>query len=434
MAYKLLIVESPTKAKKIKDYLGSGFVVESSTGHIRDLTSKPDSKDPQRRLGIDLDRNFEPIYEIIAGKKTLLANLKKKAAGAEQVIMATDEDREGEAIAWHLCQALGLQVDQTKRIVYHEITPDAIRQAMKSARPIDQNLVDAQQARRILDRLVGYELSPVLWKKVSAGLSAGRVQSVTVRLIVERELEIKAFNSASFFKPTAIFRLPGANQKDDLPAELDKQLDKLDDVRSFLLDAKDETFEVIDCQSRPGRRQPPPPLKTSSLQQAAASRFGYSPKKTMQLAQRLYENGRITYMRTDSLNLSQEFIKAAAAYLKNSPDYGPSYAETKTYQARGKAQEAHEAIRPTDINMIEASDDPTEQRLYKLIRERTLASQMTPAKLTGTTVSVGIKSRPEKFIIKGEVVDFPWVFESHRPSTARCHPATTNCWPATTSS
>ena len=407
MAYKLLIVESPTKAKKIKDYLGPGFVVESSTGHVRDLTNKPDSKDPQRRLGIDLDRNFEPIYETIASKKTLLADLKKKAAAAEQVIMATDEDREGEAIAWHLCQILGLPVDQTERIVYHEITSDAIQQAMKSARPIDQNLVDAQQARRILDRLVGYELSPVLWRKVSAGLSAGRVQSVAVRLIVEKEVTIRAFNSTSFFKPTAIFRLPGTDQKDDLPAELDSQFDKLDDVRSFLLAAKDEAFEVVDCQSRPGQRRPPPPLKTSSLQQAAASRFGYSPKKTMQLAQRLYENGHITYMRTDSLNLGQQFLQATAAYLKNSPDYGPSYAETKTYQAGGKAQEAHEAIRPSDVNTIEASDDPTEQRLYKLIRDRTLASQMTAAKMTATTVSVGIKSRPEKFVIKGEVVDFP---------------------------
>lgn len=406
MAYKLLIVESPTKAKKIKDYLGSGFVVESSTGHVRDLTNKPDSKDPQRRLGIDLDRNFEPIYEIINGKKSLLADLKKKAADAEAVIMATDEDREGEAIAWHLCLALGLPVDQTERIVYHEITPDAIQQALESARPIDQNLVDAQQARRILDRLVGYELSPVLWKKVQAGLSAGRVQSVAVRLIVEREREIKAFKPTSFFKPTAIFRLPGAEQKDDLPAELDGQFDNLDDARAFLTAAKDETFEVTDCQSRPGQRRPPVPLKTSSLQQAAASRFGYSPKKTMQLAQKLYENGRITYMRTDSFNLSRQFLGSVSEFLKSSPDYGPDYAETKTYQAGGKAQEAHEAIRPTDISITEASNDPSEQRLYKLIRDRTLASQMTAAKLTATTVSVGIKSRPEKFVIKGEVVDF----------------------------
>lgn len=407
MAYKLLIVESPTKAKKIKDYLGSEFVVESSTGHVRDLTNKPDSKDPQRRLGIDLDRNFEPIYEIISGKKSLLTDLKKKAAGAKQVIMATDEDREGEAIAWHLCLALGLPVDQTERIVYHEITPEAIQQALESSRPIDQNLVDAQQARRILDRLVGFELSPVLWKKVKTGLSAGRVQSVAVRLIVEREQEIKAFKPASFFKPTAIFRLPGADQKDDLPAELDTQFGQLDEVRNFLLAAKDETFEVTDCQRRPGQRRPPPPLKTSSLQQAAASRFGYSPKRTMQLAQKLYENGRITYMRTDSLNLSQQFLQSVAKYLENDPLYGPDYADKKTYQAGGKAQEAHEAIRPTDISTTEASDDPTEQRLYKLIRDRTLASQMTAAKLTATTVNVGIKSRPEKFVIKGEVVDFP---------------------------
>ena len=406
MAYKLLIVESPTKAKKIKDYLGSGFVVESSTGHVRDLTNRPDSKDPQRRLGIDLERNFEPIYEIIAGKKTLLADLKKKAAAAEQVIMATDEDREGEAIAWHLCLALGLPVDQTERIVYHEITPEAISQALEEARPIDQNLVDAQQARRILDRLVGFELSPVLWKKVRTGLSAGRVQSVAVRLIVEKEQEIKAFEPASFFKPTAIFRPPQGEQKDDLPAELDSQFDNLDDARNFLTAAKDGNFEVVDCQSRPGQRRPPPPLKTSSLQQAAASRFGYSPKKTMQLAQKLYENGRITYMRTDSLNLSRQFLQSVAGYLKNSSDYGPDYAELRTYQAGGKAQEAHEAIRPTDIKTVEASSDPSEQRLYKLIRDRTLASQMTAAKLTATTVSVATKSRPEKFIIKGEVVDF----------------------------
>ncbi len=409
MTYQLLIVESPTKAKKIKDYLGAGYVVESSSGHVRDLTSKPDSKDPQRRLGIDLDQNFEPIYEVINGKKSLLADLKKKAAQADRVIMATDEDREGEAIAWHLCWALGLPPDQTDRIVYHEITPTAIRQALDNARPIDQNLVDAQQARRILDRLVGYELSPVLWKKVKSGLSAGRVQSVAVRLISEREQQIRDFKIASFFKPTAIFRVPDSQEGPgtDLPANLDQQFDSLPKVREFLAAAKDGIFKVVDSRSRPSRRQPSPPFKTSTLQQAAASRFGYSPKKTMRVAQKLYENGHISYMRTDSLNLGQEFQQAARDYLLEQADYGPEYAETRNYRAGGKAQEAHEAIRPTDIKVTEASDDPTEQRLYQLIRNQALASQMPPARLTAATISVGLEERPERFTIKGEIVDFP---------------------------
>lgn len=393
MHKNLVIVESPAKAKTIEKYLGKDFVVKSSFGHIRDL--------PKKGLSIDKDNNFEPFYEIPADKKKVVSELKKIAKNAETVWLASDEDREGEAIAWHLCHALGLKPEETKRIVFHEITKSAIENAVKKPRTVDLNLVDAQQARRVLDRLVGYELSPVLWKKVQAGLSAGRVQSVAVRLIVEREREIESFVPSSKFKVTALFKING----EELKAELPKPLADENEVRSFFQAIKSAKYTVGDITTKPSVRNPSAPFTTSSLQQEAAAKLGYSVKQTMTLAQRLYENGHITYMRTDSTNLSNESLKAAQQHIESV--YGKKYHKLRTYKTRNSsAQEAHEAIRPTDFSKESAGADDQQKRLYQLIWRRAVASQMASAQMERSEITIAIDCSDKTFVAKGEVLIF----------------------------
>ena len=393
MAKNLVIVESPAKAKTIEKFLGKDYVVRSSFGHIRDL--------PKKGLNIDKDNNFAPTYEISADKKKVVAELKKLATGAD-VWLASDEDREGEAIAWHLTQALKLDPKKTKRIVFHEITKPAIEEAIKNPRTVDINLVDAQQARRILDRLVGYELSPVLWKKVRAGLSAGRVQSVSVRLIVEREREIREFTAISSFKVTAIFNVGG----EELKAELDTKFKSIEEAQSFLQSCIDATFTVSAVDKKPGFRSPSAPFTTSSLQQEAARRLGYGVKQTMILAQKLYENGHITYMRTDSTILSTIAVDAAKNYITS--NFGENYSKLQQYKTKNSsAQEAHEAIRPTNFNALEAGDDGQQERLYKLIWQRTLASQMAQAKTDKTEIKISASPKFKNlFLAKGEILTF----------------------------
>lgn len=392
-ANNLVIVESPAKAKTIEKYLGPGYTVKSSFGHIRDL--------PKKGLNIDKDNNFEPTYAISADKKKIVAELRKAAKAAETVWLASDEDREGEAIAWHLCKALGLDTKKTKRIVFHEITKQAILSAIEHPRTVDQDLVDAQQARRILDRLVGYELSPVLWKKVQAGLSAGRVQSVAVRLIVEREREIKNHQATTTYKVTGIFTTAAG----ELKAELTKKLASKAEAQAFLEACKATDFTVVDKSTKPGLRNPGAPFTTSSLQQEAARKLGYSVRQTMTLAQRLYESGHITYMRTDSTNLSSLAINAAQDFITN--QYGANYHQQRQFKTKSAgAQEAHEAIRPTDFAKTSAGSDGQQERLYNLIWRRALASQMTPAKVDKTEISIKAGSRDELFIAKGEVLVF----------------------------
>ena len=393
MAKNLVIVESPAKAKTIEKFLGKDYVVRSSFGHIRDL--------PKKGLNIDKDNNFAPTYEVSADKKKVVAELKKLAAGAD-VWLASDEDREGEAIAWHLTQALKLDPKKTKRIVFHEITKPAIEEAIKNPRTVDINLVDAQQARRILDRLVGYELSPVLWKKVRAGLSAGRVQSVSVRLIVEREREIREFTAISSFKVTAIFNIGG----EELKAELDTKFKSIEEAQSFLQSCIDATFTVSAVDKKPGFRSPSAPFTTSSLQQEAARRLGYGVKQTMILAQKLYENGHITYMRTDSTILSTIAVDAAKNYITS--NFGEKYSKLQQYKTKNSsAQEAHEAIRPTNFNALEAGDDGQQERLYKLIWQRTLASQMAQAKTDKTEIKISASPKFKNlFLAKGEILTF----------------------------
>jgi DNA topoisomerase-1 len=392
MAKNLVIVESPAKAKTIEKFLGKDYEVESSFGHIRDL--------PKKGLNIDLERNFAPHYEISADKKKVVSQLKKAAAGRE-VWLASDEDREGEAIAWHLTQALKLDPAKTKRIVFHEITKPAIEAAIKNPRIVDIKLVDAQQARRVLDRLVGYELSPVLWKKVRTGLSAGRVQSVAVRLVVEREREIKDFASASSFKVAGIF-LAG---KDEIPAELPVKLPDVPATTAWLEKLAGATYKVSSIDQKPGSRSPGAPFITSTLQQEASRRLGYGVRQTMTLAQRLYEAGHITYMRTDSTVLSGQAIKAAETYIIK--EYGAEYHQVRQFKTKNQsAQEAHEAIRPTNFNNLSAGGDSQQQKLYQLIWQRALASQMSPAKLERTEISIAISNQPEKFVAKGEILQF----------------------------
>jgi DNA topoisomerase I len=393
MAKNLVIVESPAKAKTIEKYLGSDFVVKSSFGHIRDL--------PRKGLAIDKDNNFEPSYEIAEDKKRVVAELKKDAKAAETVWLASDEDREGEAIAWHLCHALGLDTAKTKRIVFHEITKSAIENAVKKPRTVDINLVDAQQARRVLDRLVGYELSPVLWKKVQTGLSAGRVQSVAVRLIVEREREIDSFKANSQFKVMAYFTVNG----EELKAELPKGLPDEDSVREFFGSIKQSIYTVSSLSKKPAVRNPSPPFTTSSLQQEAASKLGFSVKQTMTLAQRLYENGHITYMRTDSTNLSTMSLSAAQKHIED--NYGKKYHQYRTYKTKNaQAQEAHEAIRPTIFDNLSAGADEQQQKLYQLIWKRTIASQMASAEIERSEIAIDISGRKEHFLAKGEILVF----------------------------
>ena len=390
----LVIVESPAKAKTIEKYLGSDYIVKSSFGHIRDL--------PKKGMSIDKEHDFKPTYEIPADKKKVVAELKKLAKTSDTVWLASDEDREGEAIAWHLCEALGLDAKTTKRIVFHEITKDAILEAIKTPRTVDLHLVDAQQARRVLDRLVGYELSPVLWKKVRPGLSAGRVQSVAVRLIVERERDIKKYESTSSFKVTAAFKTPDGSE---LPAELSKKLDDYADAVKLLGAANDASYTITDVEQKPGTKSPGAPFTTSSLQQEAARRLGYGVRQTMTLAQRLYENGHITYMRTDSTNLSGQAIGAATDFITK--NYGANYHQVRQFKTKNaSAQEAHEAIRPTSPNTLKAGDDAQQEKLYNLIWQRFVASQMTPARIEKTEATIAMSGQSIPFVAKGEVLTF----------------------------
>lgn len=392
MSKNLVIVESPAKAKTIQKYLGKDFEVRSSFGHIRDL--------PKKGMGIDL-ASFTPDYEVSADKKKLVTELKAAVKKADMVWLASDEDREGEAIAWHLAEELKLKPENRKRIVFHEITKNAILKAIENPRDIDQNLVNAQQARRVLDRIVGFEMSPVLWKKVKVGLSAGRVQSVAVRLVVEREKEIR------HFQPTASFKLDGifvnANQQ-DIVAKLKKDFSKEADAQKFLEQAKDTTFKVLNVETKPGSRSASAPFTTSTLQQEASSRLGYNVTTTMRLAQRLYEEGFITYMRTDSVNLSQEAIEGAKNQILS--EYGQDYSQPRNYKTKSSsAQEAHEAIRPTDFGLKTIGDIQL-NKLYQLIYRRTLASQMTNAKIEKTVIEIGNSNLPQHFEAQGEVIVF----------------------------
>ena len=395
MAKNLLIVESPAKAKTIEGYLGKDFLVKSSYGHIRDLV-KGD-------MAINISNNFSQTYEVPADKKQVVAELKKLAKNAEMVWLASDEDREGEAISWHLFETLGLQDAKTKRIVFHEITKPAILRAIESPRTIDYNLVYAQQARRVLDRLVGFELSPVLWKKIKPSLSAGRVQSVAVRLIVEREREINKFNSVAAFKIAAIFN--NGNPKELVKAELPQRFASEGEAERFLKDCIGAEFKINSLDTKPAKRNPAAPFTTSTLQQEASRKLGYSVSRTMQIAQRLYESGKITYMRTDSVNLSETAIQAAANEINSA--YGEKYHKPRTYKTKSAgAQEAHEAIRPTYFDQHTVTGDSSEQRLYELIWKRAIASQMSEALFERTTAQIGISTRAENLVAEGEVLKF----------------------------
>ncbi|MDP4664374.1 MAG: type I DNA topoisomerase [Salibacteraceae bacterium] len=389
----LVIVESPAKAKTIEGYLGKDYVVKSSYGHVRDL--------PTKGLSVDLENNFKPDYTVMADKKKVITELKKLSKEADVIWLATDEDREGEAISWHLAEALGLNFKTTKRIVFHEITKPAILKAIESPRLIDKNLVDAQQARRVLDRIVGFELSPVLWKKVKPSLSAGRVQSVTVRLIVEREKEIDAFTSEEYYRVKAVFQSNGKT----FSADLNKRLSSEADALAFLEKCKNADFTVQSVDKKPGKKSPAAPFTTSTLQQEAARKLGYSVAQTMRVAQSLYEAGKITYMRTDSVNLSDTAIEGATAEINS--EYGNEYLNPRKFSTKtANAQEAHEAIRPTYFNRREVSSDGREQRLYELIWKRAIASQMSDAKLLRTTIKISSQNIDELFEVKGEIITF----------------------------
>lgn len=393
MAKNLLIVESPAKAKTIEGYLGKDFTVKSSYGHIRDLVKSEDA--------IDIANNFEQKYEVPADKKQVVSDLKKLAKEAETVWLASDEDREGEAISWHLFETLGLKDNNTKRIVFHEITKPAILKAIENPRKIDYNLVNAQQARRVLDRLVGFELSPVLWKKVKPSLSAGRVQSVAVRLIVEREREINKFQTEAAFKIVAIF----GKGREAFKAELPERFSKQEDAEKFLQDCIAANFIVSSLETRPTKRSPAAPFTTSTLQQEASRKLGYSVSRTMSIAQKLYESGYITYMRTDSVNLSDIALNAAAQEIVSA--YGEKYHQQRKYKTKSAgAQEAHEAIRPTYFNQHSIDGDNSEKRLYELIWKRAIASQMSEAQFEKTTAKISISTRNEELIANGEVMKF----------------------------
>ena len=392
MPKNLVIVESPAKAKTIEKFLGKDFVVKSSFGHIRDL--------PKKGLNIDIEKSFEPHYEVSTDKRKVVSELKTAAKGAE-VWLASDEDREGEAIAWHLTQALKLDPATTKRIVFHEITKTAIEAAIQKPRTIDLSLVNAQQARRVLDRLVGYELSPVLWKKVRTGLSAGRVQSVAVRLIVEREREILDFTAQSSFKVTATFIIGGS----ELPAELTTKFGTIEEAQNWLASIVDASYEVADITRKPSTRTPGAPFTTSTLQQEASRRLGFSVRQTMTLAQRLYESGSITYMRTDSTTLSTLALESAEQFITN--EYGANYHKRRQFKTKNEsAQEAHEAIRPTDFRTSSAGGDEQQKRLYQLIWQRALSSQMSEAKLERTEITIAVSDHTEQFMAKGEILQF----------------------------
>ena len=409
MIENLVIVESPAKAKTIERFLGENYVVKSSFGHIRDLEKKD--------LGIDIEHNFQPKYEISPDKKAIVKELKQLAKEAKTVWLASDEDREGEAISWHLCEVLGLDEEKTSRIVFHEITKPAILDAIEHPRHLDMNLVNAQQARRVLDRLVGFKLSPVLWRKVKPALSAGRVQSVAVRLIVEREREIQKFKSEPYYRVNAIFALINENGgATEVKAELDQRFKTHEEVEAFLEKCKNANFSVETVSKKPLKRTPAPPFTTSTLQQEAARKLGFTVSQTMMVAQRLYESGRITYMRTDSVNLSTLCTNASKDEIIKV--YGNEYSKPRTYHTSSKgAQEAHEAIRPTYMNETSIDGTSQEKRLYELIWKRTLASQMADALIEKTTITINIDNASEKFIANGEVVSFDGFLKVYREST-----------------
>jgi DNA topoisomerase-1 len=398
MAENLVIVESPAKAKTIEGFLGKDFLVKSSYGHVRDLVKND--------MGVDIKNNFEPRYEIQSDKKAIIGELRKLAANAKIIWLATDEDREGEAISWHLSEALKLNEKKTKRIVFHEITKSAILKAIQNPRKIDKNLVDAQQARRILDRLVGFELSPILWKKVKAGLSAGRVQSVAVRLIVEREREYEKFIPVPYFRITGTFVFYDENGFPKfLKGEIEERLPTAEACVELLEKLKGAEFYIEDLEKKPGKKSPSAPFTTSTLQQEASRKLGFSVAQTMNIAQRLYESGKITYMRTDSVNLSEEAIENARKEIIAS--YGSQYSNPHQYKTKSaSAQEAHEAIRPTYFNQAEIDGDQAEKRLYELIWKRAIASQMSDARIEKTIVTIANNKTPVKFKATGEVILF----------------------------
>ena len=408
MQENLVIVESPAKAKKIEEFLGKDYKVMSSYGHIRDLKKK--------ELSIN-EQTMEPDYEIPDEKKKLVTELKATAKKAKKIWLASDEDREGEAISWHLCEVLGLDEEKTSRIVFHEITKPAILDAIQHPRHLDMNLVNAQQARRVLDRLVGFKLSPVLWRKVKPALSAGRVQSVAVRLIVEREREIQKFKSESYYRVSAIFALINENgNATEVKAELDKRFKTHEEVEAFLEKCKDAKFTVEAVNKKPLKRTPAPPFTTCTLQQEAARKLGFTVSQTMMIAQKLYESGRITYMRTDSVNLSTLCTNASKDEIIKV--YGSEYSQPRAYHTHSKgAQEAHEAIRPTYMNETSIDGTSQEKRLYELIWKRTIASQMADAQIEKTTINIHIDNAEEKFVANGEVITFDGFIKVYREST-----------------
>ena len=405
MIENLVIVESPAKAKTIEKFLGKDFQVKSSFGHIRDLAKK--------NLGIEIDKNYEPQYIIPDDKKNVVKELKKAAKESKVVWLASDEDREGEAIAWHLMKVLELDIKKTKRIVFHEITKEAIQNAIKNPRLIDENLVNAQQARRILDRLVGFELSPVLWKKVKPSLSAGRVQSVAVKLLVDREREIMNFKSESYFKITGLFKTA---KNEELRTELKEKVKSSDKTLKLLEKCKVANFEISNVLKKPGKKSPSAPFTTSTLQQEASRKLGFSVAQTMAIAQKLYESGKITYMRTDSVNLSGTAIESAKNVILK--EFGENYLHTRTFKTKSKgAQEAHEAIRPTSFEHQDVSGTDREKRLYDLIWKRTVASQMSDAKLERTTIDISISNDDNRFVAIGEVLKFDGFLKVYIEST-----------------
>ena len=408
MQKNLVIVESPAKAKTIEKFLGNDFKVMSSYGHIRDLKKK--------EMSINID-TLQPEYEIPEEKEKLVKELKSSAKKAEKVWLASDEDREGEAISWHLCEVLGLDEEKTNRIVFHEITKPAILEAIQHPRHLDMNLVNAQQARRVLDRLVGFKLSPVLWRKVKPALSAGRVQSVAVRLIVEREREIQNFKSEPFYSINGIFAITNADgSQSEVRALLASRFKSHEEVERFLEKCKEATFKVESVSKKPMKRTPAPPFTTSTLQQEAARKLGFTVSQTMMVAQHLYENGRITYMRTDSVNLSALCINASKEEIKKL--YGEEYSKPRQYRTSAKgAQEAHEAIRPTYMDQTEVEGTSQEKKLYELIWKRTAASQMADAEIEKTTVNISIDGTDEQFIAQGEVVKFDGFIKVYRESS-----------------
>lgn len=409
MHKNLVIVESPAKAKTIERFLGEDYLVTSSMGHVRDLEKKD--------FGIDIEKKYKPKYIVTPDKKKIVTELKKMAKDAEMVWLASDEDREGEAIAWHLKEVLKLDPEKTKRIVFHEITKDAITNAIQHPRSIDDHLVNAQQARRVLDRIVGFEVSPVLWKKVKPSLSAGRVQSVAVRLIVEREREIRDFKSESAFRVNAYFLVPDENDNvTELKAELSKRFKTRDEANAFLEKCKTADFTVSDIAKKPGKRTPAQPFTTSTLQQEASRKLGFSVSQTMAVAQRLYESGKITYMRTDSVNLSNLALNTSKKKIEEL--HGEKYVKTRKFRTKAKgAQEAHEAIRPTYMENETVDGSSQEQRLYELIWKRTIASQMADAIMEKTTVTIDVSNASEKFVATGEVIVFDGFLRVYIEST-----------------